>query len=57
MLINELAKISGDVILTPLKLLTGWGTQKLRTYGLQIKKQILEIYIHRNGAAGRMILP
>ena len=28
MLINELAKISGDVSLTPIKILAGLGTQK-----------------------------
>ena len=56
MLINELAKIKGDVSLTPLKILTGWGTQKMRTYGLQLNKQVFEIHIHRSGAAGRRIL-
>ena len=33
MLIYELIKISGDISLTPAKLLTGWGTEKMRTYG------------------------
>ena len=37
MLINELSKISGDVSLTPIKNLTGWGTQKIWKYGLQLK--------------------
>ena len=36
MLINELAKISGDASLTPIKILTGWGTQKMRKFGLQL---------------------
>ena len=39
MLINELAKISGDASLTPIKILTGWGTQKMRKMGLQIKNK------------------
>ena len=39
MLINELSKIS-------IKILKGWGTQKMRKYGMQLKKQILEINIH-----------
>ena len=37
MLIYELAKISGDVSLTPIKILTGWGTEKMRKFGLQLK--------------------
>ena len=37
MLINKLAKISGDVSLTPIKILTGWGTQKIRKYGMRLK--------------------
>ena len=37
MLIYELIKISGDISLTPAKLLTGWGTEKMRTYGLRQK--------------------
>ena len=39
MLINELAKISEDVSLTPIKILTGWGTQKMRKFGLQLKNK------------------
>ena len=39
MLINELIQISGDVSLTPTKILTGWGTQKIRTYGLRLKNK------------------
>ena len=36
MLINELAKISGDISLTPIKILRGWETQKMRKYGMQL---------------------
>ena len=39
MLINELGKISGDVSLTPIKILTGWGTQKMRKFRLQLKNK------------------
>ena len=39
MLIYELIKISGDISLTPIKLLTGWGTEKMRTYGLRLKNK------------------
>ena len=42
MLINELARISNDVSLTPIKILTGWGTQKIRSYGLQLKNKLRE---------------
>ena len=37
MLIYELIKISGDISLTPTKILTGWGTEKMRTNGLKLK--------------------
>ena len=37
MLIYELIKISGDISLTPTKILTGWGTEKMRTNGLRLK--------------------
>ena len=39
MLINELVKISNDVSLTPIRILTGWGTKKMRKYGLWIKNK------------------
>ena len=39
MLINEVARISGDVSLTPIKILKGWGTQKMRKYGMQLKNK------------------
>ena len=39
MLIYELIKISGDISLTPTKLLTGWGTEKMRTNGLKLKNK------------------
>ena len=39
MLMYELIKISGDISLTPTKILTGWGTEKMRTYGLRLKNK------------------
>ena len=57
MLIYDLAKTSGDVILTPIKILTGWGTDKMRKLELQLKKQVLEINLHRGGKTSRWILP
>jgi hypothetical protein len=39
MLINDLAILSGDVSLTPNKIITGWGTQKMRKIGLKIKNK------------------
>ena len=57
MLKNELAKILGDVSLTPIEILTGWGTQKMRKFGMQLKKQVLENHIHWNRKARGGILP
>ena len=37
MLMCELIKISGDLSLTPTKILTSWGTAKMRTLGLRLK--------------------
>ena len=51
MLMCELIKLSGDLSLTPTKILTSLGTAKMRTIGLRIKKQILESGIHRNRRA------
>ena len=56
MLMCELIKLSGDLSLTPTKILTSWGTAKMRTIGLRIKKQILESSIHRNRRARRRLL-
>ena len=42
MLMNEIATISCDIDLTPLRMLTTWGTEKMRRHGLEIKKLILE---------------
>ena len=39
MLMNELIKISGDLSLTPTKILTSWGTEKMRTAGLRLKNK------------------
>ena len=68
MLINELAKISGDVSLTPIKIITGWGTQKMRKYGMQLKnkfwksiftgiEQLEEGFYHKNNIyMGEMVI-
>ena len=68
MLINELAKISGDASLTPIKILTGWGTQKMRKFGLQLKnkfwksiftgiEKLEEGFYHKNTAhLGEMVI-
>ena len=39
MLMCELIKISGDLSLTPTKILTSWGTEKMRTLGLRLKNK------------------
>ena len=39
MLMCELIKISGDLSLTPTKILTSWGTAKMRTLGLRLKNK------------------
>ena len=39
MLMYELIKISGDISLTPTKIITGWGTERMRTYGLRLKNK------------------
>ena len=57
MLINDLAILSGDVSLTPNKIITGWGTQKMRKIGLKIKKQVLEGSFHRDRKTRGRILP
>ena len=49
--INELAKISGDISLTPIKILTGWGTKKNEEIWDATKKQVLENNLHRNRKA------
>ena len=56
MLVNELIKISGDLSLTPAKVITGWGTGNMRAYGLRLKKQILEECIHRSRRSGGRFL-
>ena len=57
MLINELAIISGDVSLTPTKIITGWGTQKMRILGLKLKKQLREGSLHRGRKTRGRLLP
>ena len=39
MLMCELITISGDLNLTPTKVLTSWGTEKIRTVGLKLKNK------------------
>ena len=39
MLMCELITISGDLNLTPTKMLTSWGTEKMRTVGLKLKNK------------------
>ena len=39
MLMYDLIKISGDLSLTPTKILTSWGTEKMRTLGLRLKNK------------------
>ena len=39
MLMCELIMISGDLNLTPTKILTSWGTEKMRTVGLRLKNK------------------
>ena len=39
LLINKPLKISRDLSLTPRKILTRWGTEKIRTYGLRLKNK------------------
>ena len=68
MLIQELSKISGDVSLTPIKILTGWGTQKMRKFWLQLKnkfwksiftgiEKLEEGFYHKNTAhLGEMVI-
>ena len=56
MLINELIQISGDVSLTPTKILTGWGTEKNENIWTQTKKTILEGHLYRSGKTGGRIL-
>ena len=48
MLMNEIATISRDIDTTPIRMLTTWGTQKLRKYGLELKKLILEKNLYFN---------
>ena len=38
MIMNEMATISSDTDLTPIRMLTTWGTEKMRRHGLNIKK-------------------
>ena len=39
MLMDELIKIPGNLSLTPTKILTSWGTEKMRTAGLRLKNK------------------
>ena len=39
MLMNEIATISRDIDITPIRMLTTWGTEKLRKYGLEFKNK------------------
>ena len=39
MLMCELIIISGDLNLTPTKILTSWGTEKMRTRGMKLKNK------------------
>ena len=40
----KLIKLSGDLSLTPTKILTSWGTAKMRTIGLEKKKNSRKRY-------------
>ena len=55
MLMNEIATISRDIDITPIRMLTTWGTQKLRKYGLELKKLILEKNLHKNRKTRRRL--
>ena len=48
MIMNEMATISSDTDLTPIRMLTTWGTEKMRRHGLEIKKLILEKNLYFN---------
>ena len=39
MLMNEVIKVSGDISLTPTKIITSWGTEKMRTLGRQSSQE------------------